>query len=251
MNFSIKHNQPNSHHSANSSQPQACQKAQLPSRRAKGRRAGFSLVELMIGVTVMVIATTQTHNFFMHTIFGLHKANLELSANMDDRAFINRIEHEASQSSYMILHDAFDGKFRNANKISTVVEDRVGNHSAGNFVFFISVGDDPDPYDSVPAPLEKIIGYYLDDEDPENQKIRRFEERLYNTYVSYNIESYLPSESEMESHPIVFERVNGLLEGNIFYKINNSGLLLCAEALSGQNEWEISRSLNSTIKVGE
>lgn len=216
----------------------------------KRNRWGFSLPEMLATMTLVALMGVSVHQFSISSMIGLLNSQLMMDANQDVRDYFSGIKSDVNHAHYIVLYDAFDGSFRNVEEGISTNQYRLGNEQKGNFMLFVYNGEDPNLVDNVPAPVEKMVGYYLDDRVAGNFKVRRFAVDVpTNTAATVSIESLLPlaTDEVMDDHPVLFSAVSGALDGSMFYKLSNYAYMLSLTAVVGEGKYAYSHTYSSTM----
>lgn len=99
-------------------------KTHLPPRRA--RRAGFTLVEIMISGTIGVLVVGMALSTFMVSLRTMYKDGQRLQSNANLRSFMAQISNETIDASYFYLfpyYTSLDGNVNLASDPSTLTQD--------------------------------------------------------------------------------------------------------------------------------
>ena len=207
-------------------------------------KKGFTLPELIIALAVGVIVLSQFQQFMKGSSLSLYRSSVELNSNQEVRGYLSLMKVDAQEADYALLYENF------TSADSTSIKP-LSTGDFGNFILFVYNGEDTDIYDNTPAPVLKIVGYYLDRRESENQKIRRFEKFLGNVYVGASIESMLPGadDTTMDAHQIVCESVVNVNERMVFYKIEHRTIMITAKTLNDNDNFRFAKMINSTFRV--
>lgn len=211
------------------------------------QKKGFTLAEIIVGITVFSLLSVGVYQFMSLSMQGLHKSGQTLHASNDVRGCFDNFQQDAMKASYAVLYDDYAGDFRTSQ--DPMSNFRLDAGSAGNFVLLVYNGIDADIYDAQPAPIDKIIGYYLDNSDPLNHKIRRFEKQLNAAYVGQDIEGFLPPTTEIAQHHRELDSIKGVMDDMAFYKVKHNAIMLGIRTKTGSGSHQYSRMLNSTFTI--
>lgn len=155
-------------------------------------------------------------------------------------------------ASYVVLYEDFEGSYRELTPTELEKQGRdfrLERGKAGNFMLLIFNGEDTDPFDNVAAPVEKIVGYYLDTQGTNKNRMMRFEKALTNVYVGDSLELTIPETTDAINHDIVYEKAHGLIENSSFYKFREDTIMMSALVVSGNKVKEIKNAVNLSFTV--
>jgi prepilin-type N-terminal cleavage/methylation domain-containing protein len=203
------------------------------------QRDGFTLVEVMIAMSLAVLVLGFATVFFVDSL----KISLGITNNLDIERSIRKVTDQISTdardaNSFVIYKTFFDeghdisGSFRNpaADYVSSSYRMQAGE--SGNCCIFVYNGEDPTPLDLTPAPIERIVGYYLNDEETdEGVSIKTFDIDIATADQYSSVEELIPDASDVSDHTVLVESANGLISGDIFYNLLGRSIIINSEII--------------------
>jgi prepilin-type N-terminal cleavage/methylation domain-containing protein len=207
-------------------------------RRQLGQ-GGFTLVELLVAMSIGVLVMGFAIVFFVDTL----RLSLGITNNLDIENSIRRVTNELSAdarnaNSFVIYKTFFDtgheisGSFRYpaGNALTSSYRIRAGN--SGNCCIFVYNGEDLTPLDLVPSPIERVVGYYLNNNsDGEGFEIRRFDVEIAASRQGLSIEELIPTVSDSDEHTALVQSANGLISGDLFYNLLGRSIIINSEII--------------------
>lgn len=216
-------------------------------------RFGFTLVEVMVALAVFSILSVGVIQFTLSSSRGMQEASIEMGATKSSRDSLMFLEFDAREATYVSLYDSYGGAFRNVAAGGDFRNVRLDMGDWGNFILFVHVGEDLNLNDANAAPIERIVGYYLDANgvSGEGSSLRRFEVVLNNVFVGDDVEPFIPANTNTvkENHREVASSVEGVLDGSIFYRVRNETFMLSARVWEGVGRWRDERTISSTLSL--
>ena len=194
------------------------------------RKSGLSLVEIMFAISILGVVVAGVMPMYVQSSKILMSADTKLDVNDEIRKTTDQMVAEAREADAFLLYDNYkgawiDGDFVNFRSDAFHGLGRLRDGESGKFLVLLFYGVDPYPDDSTPAPIEKIIGIYLDaDETQDTGPVRMFLDEDLDSELA--IEENLPSVSKMGTHDIIIDEMTGLLDEDIFYNFGGSSIML-------------------------
>ncbi|WPJ98165.1 prepilin-type N-terminal cleavage/methylation domain-containing protein [Coraliomargarita algicola] len=200
---------------------------------------GFTLVEVLITMSIGVLLLGFASMFFVDAL----KISLGVTNNLDIENSIRDITDQLSQdarnaNSFVIYGTFFDegheisGSFRNPAEDVLASNYRKQAGESGNCCIFVYNGEDLTPLDLSPAPIKRIVGYYLNDvADSEGVELKRFDINIATAKQALSIEKLVPLVSDSGNHTVLVESANGLISGNLFYNLLGRSIVVNSEII--------------------
>jgi prepilin-type N-terminal cleavage/methylation domain-containing protein len=203
------------------------------------RSGGFTLVEVLIAMSIGILVLGFATVFFIDTF----KLSLSITNNLDIESSIRKVTNEISSdardaNSFVIYKTYFDeghvlsGSFRQPSGDNIRSSYRMQAGESGNCCVFVYNGEDLTPLDLVAAPIERIVGYYLNnDEEDGGVEIKRFDVDIPSSNQYLSIEELIPDETDVADHVVVVESANGLISGDLFYNLLGRSIIIDSEII--------------------
>jgi prepilin-type N-terminal cleavage/methylation domain-containing protein len=229
----------------------------LPTSPARRRRPGFTLVELLIAVTVTGLATIGIVAFLRQSLMIYYSVRAEHSINRDVRAVTGRLASDAVTANYFCLYPSFSS--RTAVVEGAVVDGGLVDGQVGDFLVLVFV--DPAQASTGTSMITKLVGYYREVTDAtlNTGPVRRFEiplatpvdakslpmYKILNTYVTGSISSY----------PAITQLAQGLTSNTatqtvptppLFYNRLNRSVMVRAQISASLTEKGVSSQTGNT-----
>lgn len=167
------------------------------------------------------------------------------------RGITDEIIAQAREADAFILYDNFrgawiDGDFVNFRNAIYAGKGRLRDGEAGKFLLLLYYGEDPYPDDATPAPIDHMVGLYLDaDESQTEGPIRIFTQDDIDD--SKTLEENIPSTSTISQHEILVDSIEGLIDGDIFYNFSGRSIMLNGKISHKEGAISKSNTYNFTI----
>ena len=230
-------------------------------------KAGFTLVELMVAMTLGLILLTGFFLFHQNALSAVFLADHKNRINRDIRTVTAEMSNYARMADQSIIYPSF----REEDRDETT--DTVGQSGTGDFLLLVYRGQLEGPTFQARSPIERLVGYYRWPEDPDDPEstgpVWRF---IYEVppedAFTVNLEGLIPSDAfaanygfldpheEGEDPPelpegMYFSRVlelsEGLARGRLFYNFNNSAVIVNGKIIHGNQNRRVTDTYNFTI----
>ena len=223
----------------------------------KTNQEGFTLVEVMIALTIMVAVLAMSMSFLMESTMLNFQSQAKNNINREVRGIVDRIAIEAKQSNIFVIYTSAADEHRLA------AADRRRPHESGDALLLVqkagyaemlTYGVDP-LYD--PRPIKKIILYYRTVTGSENGAevgpVMRWERDFSSDPVTdadeiFALESLIPPYTDLlsESQRVVAFS-EGLSDGRLFYNFQNRTAMINGRILHGNQAKWITDTYNFSI----
>lgn len=212
-------------------------------------RAGFTLTELLIALTIFGMVMAGISSFFFTTNKMLFTNSAKLQINRDIRAITNEMTDNARNANHFTLYDSFYDSFRNPTAPTTGADYRQRDAEAGDLVVFIFYGVDSAPWDTTPPPIERLIGYYRSIDDPATNTgpIRKFDINIAVADQNDSVEDLIPAISTVGDHKTIIELSKGLANERLFYNFRERSIMINGQIYHGNDAKRVTDTYNFTI----
>ena len=242
--------------------------------RKQGRsRPGFTLVELMIATTLLVVAIGMGTGLFIELMRSFWVSKQKNVINGEVRKMNSMMINEARQANEIIAYETFAFDHRNQQS------DRLGPTESGDLLILVFLNS-PEDYalESLTSPgtarrrIEKVVGYYrlapeYDDyfagafEGP----LVRFERWVPATNQTDDLETIINNFcQDIESNPssgvehtaviggggdttTSMDYLEGLAKGRLFYVYSNGSIMVNGKITHGSQAKMVTNTYNFTI----
>ncbi len=221
------------------------------------RSRGFTLAELMISITVLGFVMVGVSRFAIENSRLAFTVEKQLEINRDIRRVTSEMADEARQANYFVLYASFFplisgdpiGDFRDPESGYTAADYRRRKSHSGDFVVFVYTGEDPNPNDTTPPPIVRLVGYFRD--DPEflgiAQPVRKFAIDIPVSDQGESVEDLIPDSDRASSYSEVISLISGLNDGDLFYNIGERSVVVNGKIMHGNTAKQITGTYNFTI----
>lgn len=204
--------------------------------RKNSKKKGFTLVEIMIAATLLLIMIGVILNFFVEHLRAGFISEQRNLVNMDMRRITQEMVNEGRSASYFRLYNSFASGDRDASA------DQLGAGSNGDLLVFV-YQEAPNPASSTVRPIEKIVGYYR---DAATGTIKTFT-RNYSPASASALESLIPAVSEVGTFRDIANDLEGLSGGKIFHNYKSSSIIVDANIIQGHDVKPVTNTYTFTI----
>ena len=171
------------------------------------------------------------------------KVSLGVTNNLDIensiRTITNRLSGDARDANSFVIYKTFfnngheiNGSFRVPENGALRSNYRRQAGESGNFCLFVYNGGDPNALDLTPAPIERLVGYYLNNQGSNAvAEIRRFDVDVGMNRRNFSVEELIPKIESLASHSVVVQSARGLISGNLFYNLRGRSVIINSEII--------------------
>ncbi len=212
----------------------------------KSNRQGFTLVELLITLSIMGLVMTGLMLFYRDSTIMLFTSDQKLKINADIRTLTNEMTDVARNANHFTIYDSFAGDFRT----TTPYEDwRLHDGESGDVLVLIFYGVDPSPLDNIPAPIIRLVGYYRSIDNPSENTgpVRKFDVAIPSTQQTQPVETLVPTEAQASTFTQVIELSRGLANGKLFYNFRDRSIMVNGQIYHGNDAKRVNDTYNFTI----
>jgi type II secretory pathway pseudopilin PulG len=225
--------------------------------RLRRKRRAFTLLETLLAVTIMGLATTGIVVFLRQSLMMYYSVRAEQMINRDIRSFTNRIELDAITANYFCIYPAF--ATRTVTVGSVISDASVTDGQVGDFL--VLVYTDPAQATTGVSMITRLVGYYreITNTTLNNGPVHRFDitlaspvdarsaamYQILNTYVTGSISSY----------PVLTQLAQGLSTATVtqtvstpplFYNLQNRSVMITAQISASLTEKGIATQTGNT-----
>jgi prepilin-type N-terminal cleavage/methylation domain-containing protein len=191
---------------------------------------GFTIVEILFAMTVFLLVLAGALPMYVQSSKSIYIADSKLDVNNEIRKLNNHIIGEAREADAFILYDNFDktwidGSLVDFRNSSCAGKGRLRDGEKGKFLLLLFFGVDDKPYDSIPAPVDHMIGMYLDTDGSETVgPLKIFTKDNIDDKIT--LEENIPLFSSRSDHEILIEEMTGLMDGDVFYNFGGRSVMI-------------------------
>lgn len=215
----------------------------IPAPRSPVR--GFTLTEIMVSMTVLSILMALFMSVYLDASRMAFLSEGKNLINRDVRNVTQQMSRTARSASYFALYRSFNYDDRDE------LSDQVLEGGTGDFVVFVFQGWPETGTQLSARPTERIVGYYRAVQNPDNSSehapVRKFEIDVPLADRHRSLEALLPPANKVHEYPMVVELSEGLANGDLFFNLWNSSLMVNGKIIHGNEAKRITETYNFTI----
>ncbi|HNX04337.1 MAG TPA: prepilin-type N-terminal cleavage/methylation domain-containing protein, partial [Opitutales bacterium] len=125
-----------------------------PTRREGRCRRGYTIVELMVALTIFGLVMTGLVAFNFGTTRVLFDSVTRLDIDRDMRILSQRMLADVNTSDVFFLYRSF----QSSDRINTAGTQRLGSDSSGDFILLVY--SEPQPLTTSDVYITKLVGYF-------------------------------------------------------------------------------------------
>ena len=212
---------------------------------------GFSLVEVLVALTVFMLVVAGVMPMYVQSTKQVYTTDSKLDITQEIININNHIIGEAREADAYILYDNFrgawiDGDFVDFRQSTYQGKGRLRDGESGKFLLLLYYGIDPAPYDKTPAPIDHMVGMYLDASESETAgPLKMFIKDSIDNNRS--LEENIPSASSSSSHDVILDEMTGLMDGDIFYNFGGRSVMINGKIAHKNGAMKETNTYNFTI----
>jgi prepilin-type N-terminal cleavage/methylation domain-containing protein len=217
------------------------------SSRRRARARGFTLVEIMVAVTIMGFAVLGVLRFLVQGLNIYYYDTGRIKVNKDIRSFTDQMTSNAVFANYFRVYSNFTTRSTTTGNVTT--DAGVNDGQSGDFLVLVSGTVDAT---TGKTNITQLVGYYRDPADPTNPTstgpVRTFKVAFSTpidptTNPLYSIlNTYVPTTSA-HTNPIVLQLAQGLCNGSLFYDFYDRSVMVKGQIIEQGNEFR--RAVNT------
>lgn len=218
-------------------------------QQQKKQRRGFTLIEIMTASSIMTIMGFSVFSFTTNIVKTVFTSEQKIRINNDMRKLTNEMTNFARNADSFILYESFFSDFRQPTAGNEFADYRLQDGRSGDCLVIIDYGEDPNPQDSDPAPIERIICYFRDVTDIEYNKgpVMKFDLDINGSDQYKNPEELIPS-STTDAKRVV-ELTEGIADNKLFYRFRKDAVMINGIIEHGNEAKRITDTYNFTIST--
>lgn len=216
----------------------------------KRRASGFTLLETLLAVSILAIATVGIMSFFIQGTKMYYSDRASLIINRDIRTFTAKLDTDAVTSNYFRIYPDFSTRVDSNGNDQSVVYGQVGDMAV--FIY-----TDPSQTQYGISLITRLVGYYREVTNTtlNTGPVHRFDIDLSANPVNslnINIGALLNQKvtGSASSYPIVTQIAQGLATSTtsstptpkLFYNFVNRSVMVAAQISESLNETQLSTS---------
>lgn len=215
------------------------------------RRRGFTLVELMIAVAILLSGMFMALSFFSEMTESSFVSSQKNEINADIRKITQEMTVFAREANLAMLYPSFD------STDCDEAADRLGESNSGDFMLLVFQGDaetDSDGRIEQRRPIQRMIGYYRSPEDPTDPgsegPVLKFDVGIPSADRFEDLEYLIQTHAGVaSSHDQVIELSEGLADGRLFYNFWNKSVMINGKIVHGNAAKRVTNTYNFTIST--
>lgn len=209
-------------------------------------RGGFTLAEMMVTLAVLGLVMAGMTAFYRQTTLMMFTSDQKLKINADVRNITNELTDNARDANHFTIYNSFYDDFRT----QAPHEDwRLHDGESGDVLVLIFYGPDPNPMDSTPPPIVRVIGYYrsIENQTENTGPVRKFDVTITGANQLLKIEQLVPDATQESSFRQVIELSKGLANGRLFYNFRDRSIMINGQIFHGNDAKRVTDTYNFTI----
>jgi prepilin-type N-terminal cleavage/methylation domain-containing protein len=195
-----------------------------------GRRAGFTLVEILVATSLMAFALAGILGLVVQTLRTYYYDRDRIAINRDIRTFTQDMATDAAYANYFMVFPSFAQADRSTGSGSTAADNNVQDGLSGDFLVLVSQTIDAT---TGKAAITGLVGYYRAGTTTTDGPVRRCAVTVPNVDpttlgtapVSSLLNTYMPA-TGINSNAVVIQLAQGLANGNLFYNFQNRSIMV-------------------------
>jgi prepilin-type N-terminal cleavage/methylation domain-containing protein len=191
---------------------------------------GFTLVEMMIALTIMGLASVGILRFLVQGLKVYNYDSGRIKVNKDIRSFTEELSTNAVYSNYFRIYPTFSN--RSATSGSTTIDGNINDGQSGDMLVLVYADTD---LTTGKTTINRLVGYYRDPADPTDPTstgpVRKFD-RVISPAVDptvtpiYSILNSNVATTTAHTNPIVLQLAQGLANGSLFYDFYDRSVMV-------------------------
>lgn len=199
-------------------------RTRLPHRPPVGATRGFTMIELMIASTILLIMVTAVLGLFINMMKSYKYNTFRLSINRDVRTFTNELTDTATFANYFIILSDFNTRTVGASPDEVLAY--LADGESGDCLLLVF----KDPADD--TKISRLVGYYHDPDSAGLGPIRKFDTSFSPSVTGTQLWTLMPSTTTLHTNPDVISagtigRANGTTTvSKLFYNFFNRSIMI-------------------------
>lgn len=212
-------------------------------RNQSASQRGYTLVEIMISMTILSLVMIGAFGVFMQANKALFVSAGKGNINRDIRTFTGELTAIARNANHFFIYDSINVGDRNQ------IVDRKTMGNTGDFLLLIFQEEYPNLGD--PVYITRITGYYRDATTNSRGPIRKFDIQYdpadYKLASTTLVEDLIPSKSVLQNQKVVTELSEGLANGQLFLNYEDRSIMVKGQIIHGNDYKRLTDTYNFTI----
>jgi Tfp pilus assembly protein PilW len=181
--------------------------------RTHGRTRAFTLVEILVSVTIVGFVVLGTCGLLIQTLRTYYYDGARLRINKDIRTFTQSMDTDAAYANYFLIFPNFTSRTKNSGANDYILADG----ASGDFMVLVTANTNVATGKSY---ITQIVGYYRDATGTALGPVRRFSvaipsvdpTTLGTAPISSLLNTYMPTTNQ-STNPVVIQLADGLALG--------------------------------------
>ncbi len=225
-------------------------KTSLNTRRGLDRAKGFTLVEVLLALSITAVMAGMATYLLVETGRSTYVASEKMSVNRDIRQVMNSIVENGREADKLYLFDTYEAL------VYTPIDGEYGHHrlsekQSGDFILLVYEGSVASS--SLGYPIEKIIGIYRDPTVPAGNEapVKMFTVDSVATADAFkDPEELIPDISNIPNHETILDLSEDSSAGGLFFSYKeNSSFIFNAKIVHGGSSRKVTNTYNLTIRA--
>jgi type II secretory pathway pseudopilin PulG len=195
-----------------------------------GRRAGFTLVEILVASSLMLMALGGILGLVVQTLRTFYYDRDRIAINRDIRTFTQDMATDAAYANYFMIFPSFAATDRSSGSGASAKDSNVQDGLSGDFLVLVNQTVDATTGKSL---VTGLVGYYRDGTTTSDGPVRRVSASvpsvdpttLGSAPISSLLNTYMPATGS-GSNFVVIQLAQGLASGNLFYNFQNRSIMV-------------------------
>ena len=212
-------------------------------------KAGFTLVEILIATTILVVVVGMATQMLVSTGRASFITDERLDINADVRQLTNEIIADGQAADRFYIYASYDASVYAPDENGNYGAARLGDGKTGDLMLLVYEGSESSEEDGYP--ITRIVGIYRDStqDNPTQAPVRRFAVENVDSDDAYLApEALIPKIEDTANHSTIVELAEGLANGSLFYNYKDTSVMLNAKIVHGNAAKEITDTYNLTIR---
>ena len=186
---------------------------------------GFTLVEVLIATTILIIMVTAILSFFINMMKSYKYNTFRLEINRDVRTFTNEMTSVATQANYFVILSDFSTRTTGTSPNFSLAS--IADGDSGDCLLLVFKDDSDD------TKIQRLVGYYHDpDATTLSGPVRKFDLTISPTVSGSSLWTLMPDTTTLHTNPDIISagtvgRATGTTNsGKLFYNFYNRSVMV-------------------------
>lgn len=221
------------------------------SRSPTSRSLGFTLVEVIVAVSIMSIVMLFVFRFFITTLNLYSYDHGRVQVNQDIRSFTNEIRNDATTASYFYIYPSFSSRWTGTGNTTDA---HVSESESGDMLVLVYDYTNPGSGNTgATTYITRLVGYYRNATSTSNGPVMRFDVTLSpavnatSTTIAALLDANVPV-STASNNTTVIQLAQGLSNGTLFYNFYDHSAMVNGQIYeSGSEQQQAVNTYNFTV----